>query len=136
MGVGIEVGDSYREIGAGSFLHCFFSTISACLEPRGWASRFPVLMRQLYQGELPAGDVRTGRSELETVRRELAAHAPSAVVWDFEDRSKRPPWGDNIAPRVTNLANYFVTSDGKDLFDVLFAALDEAAVFRCEARIR
>lgn len=126
-GIGIRVGHSYREIGTGSFLHCFFSTVSAVLEPRGWGSRFPTLMNRLYQGDLPDVDVEKARSELVTVRRELAAHPPSAVVWDIADRSQRPPWGDAIAPEITSLANYFVTSNGKDLFDVLLAALDEAA---------
>jgi 2,3-bisphosphoglycerate-dependent phosphoglycerate mutase len=127
MGIGIEVGDSYREIGSGDFLHCFFSTVSATLEPAGWGSRFPNLMNRLYQGELPAADSRKARSELEAIRRELVVYPPSAVVWDIEDRSQRPLWGDSIAPEITSLANYFVTSEGKDLFDVLFAALDEAA---------
>jgi len=136
MSVGIQVGNRHREIGAGSFLHCFFSTVSSVLEPRGWGSRFPALMNRLYQGELPVGEIRNARSELETIRRELAAHPPSAVVWDIEDRSRRPPWGDDIAPEITSLADYFVTSAGQDLFEVLFAALDEAARSNQGARIQ
>jgi hypothetical protein len=58
------------------------------------------------------------------------------VVWDIEDRSRRPPWGDDIAPEITSLADYFVTNDGKDLFEVLFAALDDAARTNQGARIR
>lgn len=38
----------------------------------------------------------------------------------------RPPWGDDIDPSVTNLANYFVTSNGKSLLDEIDAALTEA----------
>jgi hypothetical protein len=126
MEVGIEVGDSYREIGSGNFLHCFFSTVSASLEPGGWGSRFPPVMNRMYQGQLPATEIPKTRIELDTIRRELAAFPPSAVVWDIEDRSQQPPWGDNISPEITSLANYFVTSDGKELFEVLLAALDEA----------
>lgn len=126
MGVGIEVGDSYREIGLGSFLHCFFSTVSASLEPGGWGSRFPLLLNRMYQGQLPAMEIRKARIELDTIRRELADFPPSAVVWDIEDRSQRPPWGDSIAPEITSLAHYFVTSDGNDLIEVLLSALDEA----------
>lgn len=127
MGIGVEVGDSYREIGSASFLHCFFSTVSANLERDGWGSRFPALMQHLYQGRLRAEGVSQARSELVTVQQELAVYPPSAVVWDIGDRSKRPSWGDNIAPEITSLANYFVTSDGQDLFKVLLEALDEAA---------
>jgi hypothetical protein len=48
------------------------------------------------------------------------------VVWDIGGRSKRPPWGDDVAPEVTGLAKYFVTGDGRDLSDVLPAAVDDA----------
>jgi hypothetical protein len=136
MSVGIEVGNSYREIGSGGFLHCFFSTISVALEKGRWGSRFPALMNHLYQGKLRAVAIQKARCELQTVHRELAAFPPSAVVWDIEDRSQRPPWGDNIAPEITSLSNYFVTSDGQDLFEVLFAALDEAAASGQGALIR
>nr|WP_231515165.1 Imm70 family immunity protein [Paenibacillus sp. UNC217MF] len=26
--------------------------------------------------------------------------------------TKKPPWGEDISPKVTNLSNYFATSDG------------------------
>jgi 2,3-bisphosphoglycerate-dependent phosphoglycerate mutase len=45
------------------------------------------------------------------------------IVWDFDDLSKSPPWGDNISEDVTDLSNYFGTSDGEDLFDILLHAL-------------
>jgi hypothetical protein len=126
MSVGIQVGNTYREIGAASFLHCFFSTVSGNLEPAGWGSRFPALMNHLYRGTLSIDWASQARSELLAIQRELAALPPSAVVWDIEDRSRRPPWGDDIAETITSLANYFVTSDGRDLFEVLVATLAEA----------
>ena len=48
------------------------------------------------------------------------------MVWDFEERSARPAWGDGISPQIKSLADYFVTSDGRNLIDVLSAALAEA----------
>jgi len=48
---------------------------------------------------------------------------PSQVVWDIEDRNAQPPWGKNIAPIITNLRNYFVSSTGRDLFSLLEEAL-------------
>jgi hypothetical protein len=50
MGVGIQLGRITDEIGSGDFLYAFFSTITGNLEPDGWGSRFPILMRQLYAG--------------------------------------------------------------------------------------
>src|SRR5215469_10373727 len=126
MGVDILVGDQGWEIGAASFLHSFFSTVSAHLEPGGWGTRFPALMHRLYKGHLPVAEAGQARRELDHIRRELERFPPSAVVWDIEDRSKTPPWGDNISPQVTSLANYFVTSNGRDLFAVVAEALDES----------
>ncbi|WMT20747.1 Imm70 family immunity protein [Parageobacillus toebii] len=42
----------------------------------------------------------------------------------MNDLSKVPPWGDKISSKVTNLANYFATSDGKTFFEVLYNAMD------------
>ena len=111
----------------GDFLQSFFSTIAARLEPGGWGTRFPAVMRTLYVGTIAGEDAVRALAELARIRNELRAFAPAAVVWDYEDRSKRPPWGDEIAHEITDLGTHFVTSDGKDLFAVLDEALADAA---------
>jgi uncharacterized membrane protein len=40
------------EVGSGSFLNSFFSTVGSRLEQSRWGSRFPVLQNQLFQGHL------------------------------------------------------------------------------------
>jgi hypothetical protein len=127
VAVGIRVGSRVWTVGTGDFLHAFFSTVSYRLEPAGWGSRFPALLNELYQGELPAGRAEEARRELDAVQLELEKHPPGDVVWDVEDLSRRPPWGDDISPDITDLGNYFVTQDGRDLFEVLREALAEAA---------
>ena len=126
LGVAAYVGGSCRELGAASFLQAFFSTVSAHLEPSGWGTRFPALMCQLHKGKLSKSQVELARRELFLVQSELKHFPPSAVIWDIANRSIRPPWGDNIAPDISSLSLYFVTSEGDDLFDVLFATMDEA----------
>lgn len=64
--------------------------------------------------------------ELAEVEQQLAAHPPDSVVWNHERPDLRPPWGDNIAPHITSLANYFWTSDGRPLLTVLRTALKAA----------
>lgn len=127
MAVGLKVANILWPVGAASFVKAFFSTIAARLEPDGWGTRFQVVMHDLYEGELSAERAPTAREELDTIRKELGDLPPSEVVWDIHDRSKQPPWGDDIADRITDLGNYFVTSDGRDLFDVLLEAVDFAA---------
>ena len=135
MGVGIVVGGSEYPIGTGSFFGAFFSTVCVRLESERWGARFPVVMNRLYNGHLDASEAEGALHELDLIHHELEAFPPSDLVWDFRDRSARPPWGDRISPHITSLANYFVTSDGKDLFDVLRAALREAATQKKAARI-
>jgi hypothetical protein len=106
-------------------------------------------MKHLYAGRLEPSDADAALLELDLIQVGLQAFAPREIVWDFDDqraersearrcrepvasglpvvdRSAHPPWGDRIAPTITSLANYFVTSDGKDLFEVLRTAIEEA----------
>jgi 2,3-bisphosphoglycerate-dependent phosphoglycerate mutase len=123
VGVALRVGDRRWEVGTGDFFHAFFSTISYHLEPEGWGTRFPVLMDSLYQGALGANQADPALLQLTQAKKGLAGLPPSSVVWDVENLAASPPWGDNISEDIKDLAGYFITSDGKDLFEVLLQAL-------------
>lgn len=127
MSVGIKVGSITDEIGTSDFFHAFFSTVSSNLESEGWASRFPALLGKLYQGSLEADLAKSAIVELNQIQSELAAFKPEKVVWDIENPNKLPPWGCNVSPEITSLANYFVTSTGRDLISTLIEALEDAA---------
>lgn len=129
MAIGITAGSITNEIGTPSFVHAFFSTISAHCEPEGWGSKFPCLMLQLYQGKLPHEKAPEALRELSAAKAVLAHLSPGAVVWDIDDKKAQPPWGSRIAPRITSLGNYFVSSTGRDVFtlieEVLNASVDD-----------
>jgi hypothetical protein len=125
MTVGIQLGNITDEIGTSDFFHAFFSTISANLEPDGWGSRFPVIMKRLYSGEVAGSEAANAILELATIRSALAKIHPDKVVWDIEDRSKHAPWGNRISSDITNLSSYFVTSTGRDLIGVLDEIFEE-----------
>ena len=133
MTVGIKVGSITDEIGTGDFFHSFYSTVSGRLEGR-WGERFPSLMR-LYEGKLPCDQAPVALAELADIRSEFAAFSPDRVIWDIEDRAKVPPWGNEISADITSLANYFVTSTGRDLIDVLQEALEASRDERKVAEI-
>ncbi len=126
MGVSLNVDFLCYELGSSDFLHAFFSTIAYHLEPQGWGTQYPVTMKELYRGRLSWKSVPGAKAELSAIRKRLEDCSPDTVVWDIEDPCKPPPWGTNISSHITSLANYFVTSDGRDLFNVMFVALDEA----------
>jgi 2,3-bisphosphoglycerate-dependent phosphoglycerate mutase len=126
MGVVLHVGARGYDVGTASFFTSWFSTIYVRLESEAWGTRFPSIMNELYAGKLPASRVADALEELRDIRDNFARIPPDALVWDYEDRDRRPPWGGNIAPTIQSLADAFVTSNGKNLFDVLSLALKEA----------
>ncbi len=123
--VGLRLGNLYWEIGSPDFFHAFFSTISYHLEPDGFGAQFPTLMGHLYAGELGPELGTDAKDELVAARRGLMNLRPDQVIWDIEDLTAKPPWGSNISPDITNLSEYFVTSDGRDVFEVLDSVLTE-----------
>lgn len=129
MAVGFLVDCFDYEVGHADFLHSFFSTISKNLEPDGWGTRFPYLLGNLYHDKLNWSDVPMAIKETKTIQDELSELTKDDIVWDT-------PWGNNISSHITSPANYFVTSNGRDLFDVLFTALDVSLEENCDLIIR
>lgn len=126
MAVGFSVEVDWFQIGNGDFLYSFFSTVAYHLENENWGSRFPFVMNELYQGRLEAENVGGAISEVVKIRSELKNYPPDQVIWDIDNLSAKPPWGDNISGEITDLSNYFVTSGGEDFFSVFLEALEDA----------
>lgn len=124
--VGFNVNSYWYQIGHGDFLHSFFSTVAYNLENKKWGSRFPVIMNELYQGKADPGHIDKAIEELGIIKKELQAYGPDKVIWDIDDLSKQPPWGSNISKDITDLSNYFVTSDGCDFLTIFLDALKTA----------
>lgn len=127
MAVGIRPGQITDEIGSVGFLYCFFSTIAVNLEPSGWGSRFPLIMGNLYKGELSSTEANAALIELRTIELELSQINPGNVVWSYEEPNILPPWGREISGDITSLGNYFMTSSGRELIPMLEEILIEAA---------
>lgn len=126
MAIGFEVWNYWYEIGSSDFLYSFFSTIAVVLEKEEWGNRFPIIMTHLYNGCIENSEMLEAKQELLTIQNELKQHSPNEIVWNFEDRALAPPWGNNISDSITDLSNYFYTSDGEDLFEKFFKAIDDA----------
>lgn len=126
MAVGFSVGFFWYQIGSGDFLHSFFSTVAYNLERKRWGSNYPVVMNELYQGKLEIDKINDAINEVKDIQVQLRKYAPNQVVWDIDDLSKQPPWGMNISTEITDLSNYFVTSDGEDFITILLHALEKA----------
>lgn len=136
MAVGFKVKFYWYQIGYGDFLHSFFSTVAYNLENENWGSRFPIIMNELYHGKVSNENTDKAIKELGIIQKELKEFTPEKVVWDIEDLSKEPPWGSDISKDITDLSNYFVTSDGKDFLTVFSHALEKAKEVNAEIEIK
>ncbi|HDI4729309.1 TPA: immunity 70 family protein [Listeria monocytogenes] len=126
MAVGIKVDFLWFSIGTSDFFHSFFSTVCVNLENMNWGSKFPVVMKDMYAGYLSKEKVEIALKELKEIKLGLGEIPPEKIIWDAEDLDKTPPWGTHISKDITNLAQYFVTTDGNNLISVLEEAMEEA----------
>jgi len=124
--VGLKTGPMFYKIGTGSFLHSFFSTIAYNLEDNNWGNKYPFLMKELYNGELPPDRIPDAEKELVEIKEAFKEYAPNCVIWDIDNLEMQPPWGDKIADRIISLSNYFYTSDNEDIFDLFTRAFNDA----------
>ena len=125
MTVGIKMDFLWYPIGTPDFLFSFFSTIAVRLEKNEWGSKYPIMMKELYSGAIEKINLENALLELNEIRNELANFAPGEIVWNAEDLEQAPPWGDCISESITDLSNYFVTTDGRDLLKVIEEAINE-----------
>jgi len=135
MAVGFKVKYYWYQVGTSDFLHAFFSTICFNLENKKWGSKYPYIMNKLYSYCLKYEDIDNAIIELNEIKNKLQYYPPEKVVWDIENLSKQPPWGDNISNDITDLSNYFITSEGEDLISVIQSALEKAKELKTSIKI-
>lgn len=136
MPVGVFVDPVFYKIGTAEFLNSFFSTVYVRLENSDWGSKYPIIMNHLYNGGLKKEEIIPAKEELLKIRGELKELLPGDVIWDFENLDIKAPWGDKISADITNLSNYFITTDGDNLFDVLEKAMETGAEIEEDLQIK
>lgn len=133
---GFTVKYYWYQIGSADLLHSFFSTVAYRLEKGKWGSVYPVLMNELYQGEVSAESVPQAQKELKDIKEKLKGLAPDQAIWDIDDLSKQPPWKDETSTDITDLSNCYVTSDGEDLITIFEHALQKAEELKMPLMIK
>ena len=123
MTIAFRHGAVITEIGINVVLHSLLSTVAVRLEGGEWGAHFPLIMIKLCQGRLDAPDADTALLELRQIRAGLATLAPAELIWDFNDLSRQPPWGDAVAPRTTSMADYHTTNASRNLLDEMLACV-------------
>ncbi|MBR5682402.1 MAG: immunity 70 family protein [Ruminococcus sp.] len=135
MSVGFKVKFYWYQVGSADFLFSFFSTVACNLENGRQGERFPMIKNLCDNGRLEINELSAALEEIALIKAELKRFSADKVVWDMDDLSKQPPWGSNISPDITDLSNYFVTSDGEDFITVLQHAVEKAVSLGTELEI-
>jgi len=125
MSVAIHVGDNTYSIGSARFYDSFFATIKIRLESGVAGSLYPNVMSMRSGTELKKSQAKNVLLELKKIQVEFAKLPPTDYIYNEEDIHEQPPWANNISPEIKNLAQYFITDEGEDLFDVFEQALTE-----------
>lgn len=92
-------------------------------------------MNELYSGELKKEHVEKVLAELLEITNELKQISVDKAIWDIENLSLKAPWGGDISNNITDLGNYFVTSDGDDFLIVFRNALEKAKILNTSIKI-
>lgn len=129
MTIGMKQGSVITIIGPGGLLHGLMSTVALHLESGLWGARFPLIMGKLYAGSLPAEDAHGAMLEARAMREGLRTLRPDQVVWDIDHLGEDPPWGKAVGPHVTSMADYFVTTTGRNLMDEIIDNLESLMEF-------
>ncbi len=115
MTVAIKQENVYTEVGPGSILHAFFSTISANHDNGEWGTRYPVIFGQLYEGKLSEANAIEAKKEIVEIIKELKCLPVEKLVWDIENRSATPPFEYDHQCDKSSLYTYFRTVNGRNL---------------------
>jgi len=115
MAIAFKQGGVITEIGPQGVLHSWFSTVAVKLEGGDWGSRYPCVMKLLYQGHLSSAKAQAALAELQEIHTKLSALSVQDPVWDIEDPKQTLPKDHQRNLHATSMANYFLTVNGLDL---------------------
>lgn len=120
--ISLRVGSEVMSVGNESQFYALMSTISVNFEPRGWGTKYPMLMRRLYPGQLMAADVRAALEELADIESKMSKLKPDKLVWDITTPLTRPD-EKQVWLGAPSLVDAFRTTDGERALEVIKRAL-------------
>lgn len=130
----LRLGAEAAIVGLEAQFYALMSTVSINLEPRGWGTKYPMLMRRLYPGLLNAADVRAALEELADIDGKLAKLKPAHLVWDITDRVAQPDPAQ-VWLGAPCLGDVFRAPNGERMMDVLRMALITAMKANADVRV-
>jgi len=106
MAVFLSAKSRIFRLGVGKYLWCFFSTVSANLEPNGRGTRFIRTIKDLCDNSIVLYEnLEELKEEIDTIESELSNLPIDKVVFDIDNPGILPPWQPDEG--VNNLKEYF-----------------------------
>lgn len=120
--IGLRTGSEVFGVGNEAQFYSLMSTISVNFEPRGWGTKYPMLMRRLYPGQLNASDVRAALEELVDIESKMSKLKVDKLVWDITSPLTRAD-ETQVWLGAPSLLDAFRTPDGERALEVIKHAL-------------
>ena len=105
---------NYCPIGDSDYVWAYLSTISYHLEPDGWATKYPLIVEELWTADRDKGlpdseSCLAAIEELKEIEKQLEQMPTNKVIWDITDLSIKPPEEYDFRLKAKNLNEYFIT---------------------------
>ena len=126
-------GNRIVEIGNSDIWISLCSTIAVRLNYN--EEDIPLVLKFLRTGKCVAKEGNATARQFNLVRDELSKFAPDKVVYDIAEMTKEAPWGVNISDVITSCANFYTTSDGKDLLFEIVSILCYAGIMKVDISV-
>lgn len=107
MAIAFKQNNVITEIGPGGVLHSLFSTIAYRIE-NGWGNKFPTIMGDLYDGQLPQEKAKIGLQEIRQIKKALELLPPTDVIWDIEIQM-HSPHGERVLTLTSRMQHSFTS---------------------------
>ncbi|MBI3138214.1 MAG: hypothetical protein HYZ15_06490 [Sphingobacteriales bacterium] len=135
--VGLKIENDFYLIGTAEFLISFFDNIHYHLERnKHWGERYPLLLNSLYtNGKLCVSDIDKAVEELLEIKDKFKAIKAHEAIWDINDLKKVALETTSQVKANSNLAEYFITPDGINIFDIFFEAFEISKIYKWDVII-
>ena len=121
------------EIGTSDIWMSLCATIEVRLDY--FSDEIPLAIQFLRTEKCEAKDGNASARQFNLIRDELAKFKPDKVVYDINDIDRAAPWANNISDVITSCANFYTTSDGKDLLFEIVSILCYAGIVGVDVAI-
>lgn len=101
------------DIGSYAIFHSLYSTIKVNLQQQ--IDTICLAVQFLETGKCDANLALETARQFNLIRDALSQFPPHRAVYDCDNPHQVVPWAEKISPVITSCANYYTTSDGRDL---------------------